>query len=71
MAKRKLAKKVPQFAHQIWMLRHARRLTQVELSELAGVSRLSIVKIEQGSTGGTRVLEKVERALANYDPEEE
>ena len=64
-------KKVSQVAHQLKMKRVDLGLSQAELAELANVSRLSVVLVENDSTSGDRVLPKLWQVLENYERDEE
>ena len=62
-------KKLSPLGRQIRVMRVSRLLTQMDLSELSGVSQITISNIETGSTSGNRVLPKILKALEDYDPD--
>ncbi len=62
-------KKLSPLGRQIRVMRVSRELTQMDLSELSGVSQITISNIETGSTSGNRVLPKILKALEDYDPD--
>jgi len=64
-------KKVSQVAHQLKMKRVDLGLSQVELAQLANVSRLSVVLVENDSTSGERVLPKLWHVLNHYEEDQE
>ena len=64
-------RKVSTLANQLRVMRLSRRLSQVELAEKAEVSTLSVVRMENDSTGGRDVLPKILKALEDYDPDQE
>ena len=58
-------KGVSKLGHQLRMMRVDRGLSQSELSVLAGVSRFSILRLENDRSGGRDILPKVWRALTS------
>ena len=59
-------KNVSPLAKRLRAVRVSKRLTQQELADLADVSVISIVRMEQDSTSGLEVLGKIEQALEDY-----
>ena len=64
-------KKVSPLANQLRVMRLSRRLSQAELAEKAEISTLSVLRMENDSTGGREVLPKILAALEKYDAEQE
>lgn len=64
-----MPKKLTPLGRQIRVMRVSRGLTQIDLSELSGVSQITISHLENGSTSGEVVLPKILKALEDYDPD--